>query len=155
MTLNLVMLLFGTSHSLTEGKLYSHLNTLKWVKTFGKALKTEKVCFKCLIVTFPGLSFEQIKAGVGDGPKIWQLVKNYHFYWNYVITWKKKNAGSLKDLIENLHGNKRSKSYTETVHELMEDYKMLACNISIELHFLKSHIPCFPESLGEASDEQG
>ena len=48
-------------------------------KKFVKALKTEGDCFKYLILAFPGLSVEKIKAGVFDGPQIWQLIKDDNF----------------------------------------------------------------------------
>lgn len=124
------------------------------MKQFVKALKTEGDCFKYLILAFPGLSIEKIKAGVFDGPQIRQLIKDDHFIGT--MSELEKNAwSSFKDLVKNFLGNKRANNYTEIVQKLLESYKTLGCNMSIKLHFLHSHLPNFPENLGDVSDEQG
>ena len=44
------------------------------MKQFVKALPTVEDCFKYLILAFPGLSIENIKASVSDGPQIRHLI---------------------------------------------------------------------------------
>ena len=124
------------------------------MKQFVKALPNEGDCLKYLILAFPGLSIEKIKAGVFDGPQIRQLIKDEHFIGT--MSELEKNAWlSFKDVVKNFLGNTRAKNYTEIVQKLLESYKTLGCNMSIKLHFLHSHLANFPENLGDVSDEQG
>ena len=41
------------------------------------------------------------------------------------------------------------------VAELLVAYKEIGCCISLEMHFLHSHLEFFPENLGAVGDEQG
>ena len=124
------------------------------MKQFVKALPNEGNSLKYLILAFPGLSIEKIKAGVFDGPQIRQLIKNEHFIGT--MSKLEKNAWlSFKDVVKNFLGNTRAKNYTKIVQKLLESYKTLGCNMSIKLHFLHSHLANFPENLGDVSDEQG
>ena len=45
------------------------------MKQFFKALNVEGICFQFICATFPGLSYDKIKAGVFDGIQIKKLVK--------------------------------------------------------------------------------
>ena len=49
------------------------------MKQFVEALHLDGECFHHLLHTFPGLSYEKIKAGVFDGPQIRTLVRNQAF----------------------------------------------------------------------------
>ena len=49
------------------------------MKQFVKALRLDGECFQHLLHTFPGLSYEKIKAGVFDGPQIRTLVRDQAF----------------------------------------------------------------------------
>ena len=42
------------------------------------------------------------------------------------------------------------------MQDLLNSYKTMRCNVSLKIHFLESHLNfCFPENLGEVSDEHG
>ena len=43
----------------------------------------------------------------------------------------------------------------EMVNEMLNSFESLGCNMSIEVHYLHSHLECFPENLGDFSEEQG
>ena len=71
---------FYMSHLLIEKVVFPPLHIkLGLMKQFVKALKTEVVCFKYLILAYPGLSIDKIKAGVFDSLQIKQLIKDDHF----------------------------------------------------------------------------
>ena len=38
---------------------------------------------------------------------------------------------------------------------MLENFKALGCSMSIQLHFLNSHLRYFPENLGVVSEEEG
>ncbi|XP_070613747.1 uncharacterized protein [Erythrolamprus reginae] len=120
------------------------------MKQFVKALPIEGDCFKYLISAFPSLSFEKIKAGVFDEPQIGQLVKDEHFIGT--MSEIQKNAWLA---FQNILGNTQAQNYIEIVHQLLETFKLLGCNMSIKLHFLHSHLANFLENLDAVSVEQG
>ena len=60
------------------------------IKQFLKALNTNSKCFQYLIYAFPKLSYDEIKAGVFEGPQIRLLVGYKKFV--EVITNQEKAA---------------------------------------------------------------
>lgn len=48
------------------------------MKQFMKILSIDGNCFKYLILKFPNLPFEKVKASVFHGLKIWQLIDDEH-----------------------------------------------------------------------------
>ncbi|GFX31140.1 uncharacterized protein TNCV_2026431 [Trichonephila clavipes] len=69
---------------------------------------------------------------------------------------KGKNAwNSFKLVVKGFLGNKKDPNYKSLVAELLQNYKILGCNISVKVHFLHSHLDYFPENLGAVSEEQG
>ena len=123
------------------------------MKQFVKKLPTDGDCFKYIILQFPGLSIEKIKAGVFD-PQIRQLIKDKQC--TETILDLKKNAWlSFKNVVKNFLGNTSASNYTEIVQKLLESYKALAFNVSIKLHYLHCHLASLPENLGTVSDEHG
>ena len=104
------------------------------MKQFVKALPTVGDCFKNLILAFPRLSIEKIKAGVFECPLVRQLIKDEHFVGT--MSELETNAWiSFKD-VKNFLGNTREKNSTEIVQKLLKSYKALGCNMSIKVHFL-------------------
>lgn len=51
-------------------------------------------------------------------------------------------------------GNK-DEHYEILVKEMLKNFKVLGCKMSLKLHFLYSHLDYFPENLGDMSEEQG
>jgi len=41
------------------------------------------------------------------------------------------------------------------VHDLLTLYKVMGCNMSLNIHFLESHLNFFPKNLGEVNEEYG
>ena len=120
------------------------------MKQFLKALPTDGDCSKYIILAFTGLSIEKIKAGVFYGPQIRQLIRDEHFTGN--MSDLEKNAWlSFKDFL----GDTRASIYTEAVQKRLDRYRALGCSLSIEVHFLHSHLANFPENLRDVNDEQG
>ena len=62
---------------------------------------------------------------------------------------------SFRFVVGNFLGNHKSPDYREIVQPMLENFHRLDCNMNIKLHFLFSHIDCFPENLGAVSEEQG
>ncbi|GFU20210.1 uncharacterized protein TNCV_3393351 [Trichonephila clavipes] len=124
------------------------------MKQFVKGLDKEGECFKYLCEQFPGISDAKLKEGIFVGPDIRKLLKDETFLTKMEM--KEKNAwNSLKLVVTGFLGNKKDPNYKALVAELLQNYKILGCNMSIKVHFLHSHLDYFPENLGAVSEEQG
>ena len=67
-----------------------------------------------------------------------------------------KNARlSFKDVVKNFLEDTHASNYTKILQKLTESYKVLGCNMSIELYYLHCHFVSFPGNLGAVSGEQG
>ena len=76
------------------------------MKQFVKALHLDGKCFQHILRTFPGLSYEKIKAGVFDGPQIRTLVHDQAFV--QAMNDKEKVAWlSFADVMKNFFEIKR------------------------------------------------
>ncbi|GBP53039.1 hypothetical protein EVAR_43324_1 [Eumeta japonica] len=48
-----------------------------------------------------------------------------------------------------------SDGYIQHIEQLLIHFQQLGCSMSIKLHYLRSHLDCFPDNLGDLSEEQG
>ncbi|GFY31598.1 uncharacterized protein TNCV_4199101 [Trichonephila clavipes] len=124
------------------------------MKQFVKALDKEGECFKYLCEQFPGLSDAKLKEGIFVGSDIRKLLKDETFVTKMGM--KEKNAwNSFKLVVTGFLGNKKDLNYKALFSELLQNYKILGCNMSDKVHFLHSHLDYFPENLGAVCEEQG
>ncbi|GBP65212.1 hypothetical protein EVAR_49012_1 [Eumeta japonica] len=124
------------------------------MKQFVKSLDKDGNCFSYICQKFPQLTMEKIKAGIFDGPQIRQLTNDTQFR-NSMTELELKAWTVFVSVMQNFLGNKKSENYIELVKNLLLQLKNMACNMSIKLHFLHSHLDRFPENLGDMSEEQG
>ena len=113
------------------------------MKQFVKALDKNGSCFLYLVENMPQLSIEKIKAGIFDGPQIRQLINDTAFL-QLMNEVELKAWTSFVAVIENFLGNHKSENYMELVNEMLNSYEPLGCNMSIKVHYLHSHLECFP-----------
>ncbi|GBO27539.1 hypothetical protein AVEN_273875-1 [Araneus ventricosus] len=52
-------------------------------------------------------------------------------------------------------GDKKDPNYKYIVKEMLKNFKILGCSMSLNVQFLDSHLDYFPENLGAISEEQG
>ena len=124
------------------------------MKQFVRALHLDRECFQHILRTFPGLSYEKIKAGVFDGPQIRTLVRDQAFF--QAMNDKEKAAWlSFVDVMKNFLGNKKAENHEDLVGNMLSTFRHLGCKMSIKVHFLFSHLNKFLDNLGAVSDEQG
>ena len=124
------------------------------MKQFVKALNKEGACFKYICGKFPDLIIEKLKAGIFNGPQIKKLMNDHElpssmskeeFYaWDAFVKVGK-----------NFFGNKKASNYKELIANLLSSFEDIGAKMSIKVHFLHSHLDCFPENFGALSDEQG
>ncbi|GBM98729.1 hypothetical protein AVEN_79228-1 [Araneus ventricosus] len=123
------------------------------MKQFVKALPKDGECFKYLCHQFPGLSEAKLKEGVFIGPDIKEKMKDEHFVTK-METNKIKAWESFKLCITSFLGNKKIPNYKSIVEEMIKNFKILGCSMSLKVHFLDSHLDYFPENLGAVIEEQ-
>ena len=124
------------------------------MKQFVKALHLDGDCFRLILRTFPGLSYEKIKAEVFDGPQIRTLECDQAFV--QAMNDKEKAVWlSFVDVMKNFLGNKTAGNHENLVGKILSVFRHLGCKMSIKVHFLFSHLDKFPDNLGAVSDEQG
>ena len=124
------------------------------MKQYVKNLDKGGECFKYICHRFSFLSHEKIKAGMFDGPKIRQLLKDKEFIQT-MSSVEKNGWITFSQVVSNFLGNTKSPEYKEIVKTLLDTFHKLGCNISVKVHFLHSHLEYFPENFGALSEEQG
>ena len=124
------------------------------MKIFVKALNKEGQTFKYLLQKFRQISDAKLHAGIFNRPKIRTLLKDKDF--DIKVVGIERNAWrKFSTVIEGFLGNKGSSEYVSHVNELMKSFEKLGARMSIKMHFLQSHLDCFPENCGDYSEEQG
>ncbi|GBN26339.1 hypothetical protein AVEN_84170-1 [Araneus ventricosus] len=124
------------------------------MKQFVKALPKEGEFFKYLCDQFPGLSEAKLKEGVFVGPDNRKMMKDENFETK-METNERKAWKSFKLVFTSFLGNKKDPNYKYIVAEMIKNFKILGCSMSLKVHFLDSHLDYFPENLGAVREEQG
>ncbi|GBP52738.1 Probable tyrosyl-DNA phosphodiesterase [Eumeta japonica] len=117
--------------------------------SIGSYGKQPEICEK-----FSQPTMGKIKAGIFDGLQIRQLTNDTQFR-NSMTELELKAWTAFVSVMQNFLGNKKSENYIELVENPLLQLKNMACNMSIKLHFLHSHLDRFSENLGDMSEEQG
>ena len=69
---------------------------------------------------------------------------------------KKRAWDAFVVVVKGFLGNTKAANYKDLVETLLDSFHALAFgNMSIKVHFLKSHLNEFPANLGDVSDEHG
>jgi hypothetical protein len=58
-------------------------------------------------------------------------------------------------VVKNFLGNKKADNYTQLVEDMLFHSSRLGYNMSVNVHYLHSHLYRFPENLGDLGEEQG
>ncbi|GBL90486.1 hypothetical protein AVEN_179413-1 [Araneus ventricosus] len=66
-----------------------------------------------------------------------------------------KACESFKLVITSFLLNKKDPNYKSIVEEMIKNFKILGCSMSLKVHFLDSHLDYFSENLDTVSEEQG
>ena len=82
-------------------------------------LATDGHCFKYIILQFPGLSIEKIKATEFDGLQTWKPIKDEQFTGT-MSDFEKNPWLSFKDVVKNFIGNTRASNYAEIIGNYSE-----------------------------------
>lgn len=124
------------------------------MKQYVRALDKTGDCFQYITKKMPKLSDAKLEAGIFDGPQIRTLLKDEHFIAHMTVD-EKAAWTSFRKVCQNFLGNKKSHDYKKLVSDMIKNFQILGCNMSIKLHFLDSHLDFFPDKLGDFSEEHG
>ena len=124
------------------------------MKQFVKAFEKDGDCFKYNCMKFPGPTIEKLKAGIFDGPQIRKLMNDANFC-NFMNPAELSASTALMNAVKIFLGKTKAPNYKELVETLLTSLHQLRANMSINLHFLHSHLVCFLENLGNVSDQRG
>ena len=87
-----------------------------------------------------------MKEDVFIGPQIRDHIKDEHF--DTLLQGDEKAAwDSFKFVVKVFLGNRRAENYEELVNNLLQSYQKSGCNMSLQIHFLHSHLDFFPREL--------
>ena len=68
---------------------------------------------------------------------------------------EKKTWKVFQSIATNFLGNYKADNYKQLVANFLKSFKAPGCNMSLKIHFLRSHLDFFPLNCGEVSDEHG
>ena len=115
-------------------------------KQFVKGLRKDSLAFKFLHECFPKLSDAKIKEDVFVGPQIRKLILNDMFDKTLneteLAAWK-----SFKQVFLNFLSLHKSDDFEDVVANLLRNYHIMRCKMSLKVYFLHSHLPFFHETL--------
>jgi hypothetical protein len=124
------------------------------MKQFVKSLPKTGNCFKYLCKTFPDLSEAKLKEGIFVGPGTRKLMFDEDFL--LTMTGVEREAWiAFKCVVAKFLGNNENPDYVTIVANMLEQFKVLGCLMSLKIHFLNLHLKFFPKNLGAVSEEQG
>jgi hypothetical protein len=120
---------------------------LKLIKCLVKAMaKTNSKGFKYLSNKFPSISTAGLKEGIFVGLYIPDILGS-------LIDTERAAWESLKWVFSKSLGKKISPDFSDGIQTLPNAYKEMGGCMSLEVHFLHSHLDFFPEILGEVNDK--
>jgi hypothetical protein len=128
------------------------------MKNSVKAMDQTGPAFRYLAEKFPGMSAAKIKEGVFIGVFIGHQIRKpfRDEQFDHILSGNEKRAwNDFRLVATKFVGNNKAGNYRELVENLLLSYEELGCNMSLKIHFLHSHLDCFPENCGALSDEHG
>ena len=128
---------------------------LRLMKNFSKAMaKHRSNDFEFLCKNFPNLNQDKLKEGIFVVPQIREVFEDPEFE-KALNTLKLRAWHEFKWICSNFLGNFKSPLYQKGVAELLAAYKEMGCRMSLQMHFVHSHLEFFLENFGAVNDEQG
>ncbi|GBO23367.1 hypothetical protein AVEN_52494-1 [Araneus ventricosus] len=122
------------------------------MKQFIKSPPKYGECFRYLCSKFPKLSEAKLKEGVFASPDIRKLLSDSLF--SETMGTRRKKRGTLLRMQCIVFEDTKDLVCKTIVQRMLAAYEAQGCKMSLKVHFLHSHIVCFPENLEAYSEEQ-
>lgn len=114
------------------------------MKQFVKALRKDSEYFKRF---FPKLSEAKVKAGIFVVPQIKKVIPSEEF--PELLSIHEKQAWlSLKAVFHGFLVNKKAANYKELISNMLDNFELMVCRMSLKVHMLHAHLDQFKDSLG-------
>jgi hypothetical protein len=107
-----------------------------------------------LCTPFSSLSQAKIREGIFDGPQIRKLMMDDDSFTDTMTEIEEDAWNAFKEVVKKFLGSIKVPLYKEIVRNMLDKFKLLGCNMGLELHFLASHLDYFPPNLTAVSEEQ-
>ena len=117
------------------------------IRQFTKALDKDGDCFTYVCQAFPGLTMENLNFTVprsGSSSEITEFENSMNEV--ELEVWK-----AFVLVMKKFFGNNKARNYAELVNNMRTAFRNLGCNMSVQMHYLFSHMDRFPENLGSMS----
>ena len=93
------------------------------MKQFLKALDKDGDCLQYICKSFPSLTDDKLKAGIFDGPHLWQLMGDQKFCDSMneveLAAWL-----SFVEVVKNFLGNCKADNYKETLNNVLGNFRI-------------------------------
>ncbi|UYV71937.1 K02A2.6-like [Cordylochernes scorpioides] len=116
------------------------------MKNFVKAMDRNASGFAYLKQKFSSISETKIKEGIFVGPQIRELQQDGKFQ-NSLNEVEAAACNSFRKVCKFFLGSVKVENYRDIVNDLLLSYKALGFNMSLKIHFLRSHLDFFPDNL--------
>ena len=101
-----------------------------------------------------GLPEAKLKEGVFVGPDICRLMKDKAFESKMQDN-EKEAWNVFRDVVLKFLGNQKDPNFKRIVRKMLTKFKDLGCSMSLKVHFLASHLDCYPENLELLAKSKG
>jgi len=122
------------------------------MKIFVKGMDKTGHGFEYVRNNFPNMSDAKVKEDIFIGPQIRKLMQDKQFDEDPNETERNVWLPSKK-ICKDFLGNHKAANYQDIVQDLLTSYKAMGCNMSLKIHFMKSHLDFFPGNLGKVGDK--
>jgi len=95
---------------------------------------------------FPRISKSKFKEGVLVGPQIRELIQDVKLE-DQLSEVEKAAWKSFKNVTTNFLKNRKAEDDRDMAAHLVQSYTTTGCNMSLQVHFLDSHLYFIPENL--------
>jgi hypothetical protein len=102
------------------------------MKQFVKALNKEGDCFKYICQKCPGLAEAKLKESIFMGPNI-RKFPSYATFESTINATENVAWQAFRDVVMKFHGNKKDPNYRSIVNKMLDAFRDLDCNMSLEL----------------------
>ena len=125
---------------------------LGFYKNFVKGVDQSGSKISYLRQQFPSNSDAKIKAEIFIGPEIQNLTCDKAFGQS-LCTNEKAGWEYLYMIAKNFLDNRKSPNYAQIITDFLKTYLEFGARMSLEAHFLHSHLDFFPTNLGDNSNK--
>jgi hypothetical protein len=107
-------------------------------KNFVKVTNQNSAGFTYMKTTSPRISYVKIKEGLFVGTQIRGLIQDVKFE-DQLSEVKKATWQSFQNVTTKFLGSHKAEKYCDKTTDLVQSYKAMGCNMSLNVHFLDRH----------------